>query len=468
MTKLPLEGIRVVDVTVVWAGPHCTQLLAEWGAEVIRVEPLQHIQPSTRGAESGVTQEIVDRNPDSPIPLYAFPARTAFPRPWNRSPSFNSHARNKRSMTVDVTTPEGLDVFRRLIEVSDVFVENNVASTIERAQITYEDLVPYNPRLIMLRMPAYGLSGPFKNYRSFGTHMESMTGHHHLRSYPNLDPSMTGDAFTADAAGGVGGAVAILRALRHRRRTGKGQLIELAQAENFMSYLGEIVLDTAMNGRTWPSQGNQHPSHAPHNVYPCRGNSDESEHGAEGQELPSPIPQSAIRNPQSEERWITIDVGTDAEWEALCAVMGDPEWTRDPRYRDQLSRWHHRDELDQHIAAWTADQDAFDLFHRLVAVGVCAGPVQNERDAFACPHLNARGFFEELDHPEFGAYRYPGLNLRMSHIPNHLRRHPVRLGEDNEYVYRDLLGISDAEWDALERLGHIGMDYPSPAPASRA
>jgi crotonobetainyl-CoA:carnitine CoA-transferase CaiB-like acyl-CoA transferase len=440
MTKLPLEGIRVVDVTVVWAGPHCTQLLAEWGAEVIRVEPLQHIQPSTRGAESGVTQEMVDRNPDTAIPLYAFPRRQAFPRPWNRSPSFNSHARNKRSMTADVTTPEGLDVFRRLIAVADVFVENNVASTIERARITYEDLVPYNPRLIMLRMPAYGLSGPFKNYRSFGTHMEGMTGHHHLRSYPNLDPSMTGDAFTADAAGGVVGALAVLMALRHRRRTGKGQLIELAQAENFMSYLGEIVLDTAMNNRTWPPQGNQHPSHAPHNVYPCCG----------------------------EERWITIDVGTDAEWEALCAVMGNPPWTRDRRFRDQLARWHHRDELDRHIAAWTADQDAFDLFHRLVAAGVCAGPVQNERDALACPHLNERGFFEELDHPEFGAYRYPGLNLRMSHIPNHLRRHPVRLGEDNEYVYRDLLGIADDEYAGLERLGHIGMDYPSPAPASRA
>jgi crotonobetainyl-CoA:carnitine CoA-transferase CaiB-like acyl-CoA transferase len=207
-----------------------------------------------------------------------------------------------------------------------------------------------------------------------------------------------------------------------------------------MGYLGEIVLDTAMNQRTWPSQGNQHPSHAPHNVYPCLG----------------------------DDRWITIDVATDAEWDALCAVMGNPAWARAPHFRDQLARWHHRDELDRHIAAWTADQDAFDLFRRLTAAGVCAGPIQNERDALACPHLNERGFFETLEHPEFGAYPYPGLTARMSHIPNHLRRHPVRLGEDNDYVYRDLLGISDEEYAELERLGHIGMDYPSPAPASRA
>jgi crotonobetainyl-CoA:carnitine CoA-transferase CaiB-like acyl-CoA transferase len=351
-------------------------------------------------------------------------------------------------MTVDVTMPEGLDIFRRLIAVADVFVENNVAETIEKAKIRYEDLVEYNPRLIMLRMPAYGLSGPFKNYRSFGTHMEGMTGHHHLRSYPDRDPSMTGDAFTADAAGGVVGALAVMMALRQRRRTGKGQLIELAQAENFMAYLGEIVLDTSMNARNWPSQGNQHPSHAPHNVY--RASRGESGRGGS---------QTRPDEPE-EEAWIAIDVATDAEWEALRRVMGDPEWARDSRFENSLSRWQHRDELDARIAAWTADQDLVDLWRRLTEAGVIAGPVQNERDLFACPHLDERGFFEELDHPEFGPYRYPGLNIRMSQTPNHLRRHPVRLGEDNEYVYREILGISDEEYEHLTRLGHIGMDYP--------
>jgi crotonobetainyl-CoA:carnitine CoA-transferase CaiB-like acyl-CoA transferase len=452
MKRLPLEGIRVVDVTVVWAGPHCTQLLAEWGAEVIRVEPLQHIQPSTRAAEVYVTQEQIDRTADGYIQLHsaAFPGRQVADRPWNRSAAFNSHARNKKSMTVDVTLPGALDIFRRLISVADVFVENNVPETIERARITYEDLIPYNPNLIMLRMPAYGLNGPYKNYRSFGTHMEGMTGHHHLRGYPDLDPSMTGDAFTADAAGGVMGALAVMMALRHRRRTGHGQLIELAQAENFLSYLGEIMLDTGMNQRNWPSQGNSHPTHAPHNVYPCRETSFEN---------------GSLH--VVEERWIAIDITTDAEWQRLRDVMGNPEWACDAKFADQLARWHNRAELDRLLATWTRDQDAFDLFRRLTAAGICAGPVQNERDAYACPQLDARNFFEELDHPEFGAYRYPGFNLRMQNRPNHLRRYPVRLGEDNEYVYRELLGIPDDEYDRLEAAGHIGMDYPSPLPAGR-
>jgi crotonobetainyl-CoA:carnitine CoA-transferase CaiB-like acyl-CoA transferase len=271
--------------------------------------------------------------------------------------------------------------------------------------------------------------------------MEGMTGHHHLRSYQDLDPSMTGDAFTADAAGGVMGALAVTMALRHRRRTGKGQLIELAQAENFMAYLGEIVLDTGMNSRNWPPQGNDHPAHAPHNVYPCAG----------------------------DDRWITIDVSTDAEWRALCRVMGEPDWARDVRFADTLGRWQHRQAVDKHIAAWTADQEPHALFQRLIAAGVTAGVVQNEADAFACPQLNDRGFFEELDHPDFGPYRYPGLTFKMSSIPNHLRRHPVQLGEDNDYCYRELLGVSDEEYADLEARGHIGTDYPGqPAPTEQA
>lgn len=430
--RLPLEGIRVADITVVWAGPHCTQLLAEWGAEVIRVEPLQHIQPSTRGAETPVTREQAEAMRGTGQLLYAFPDRDPGTRPWNRSPAFNSHARNKRSMTLNIMSPEGLDIFRRLIAVCDVLVENNVPETIERAHITYPELLPYNQRLIMLRMSAYGLSGPYKNYRSFGSHIESMTGHHYIRGYPDLDPSMTGDTFTADAAGGVQGAFAVLLALRHRRRTGKGQLIELSLAENFLPYLGEIILDYTMNGRSLEPQGNQHPSHAPHGAYPCLG----------------------------EDRWIAIDVANDEEWERLCRVMGTPAWAREPRFATSLLRWHNRDALDALLSAWTSERDNYELFHRMQAAGVAAGPVQNEADLYACPQLAERGFFETLNHSEAGEHRYPGLNFKMEHLPNRIRRAPCRLGEDNEYVYRQLLKLTDAEYEELVRLGHIGMDYP--------
>jgi crotonobetainyl-CoA:carnitine CoA-transferase CaiB-like acyl-CoA transferase len=438
--KRPLEGIRVLDVTLVWAGPHCTQLLAEWGAEVIRVEPLQRIQPSTRGAELRLTKAAIAAMPDAGRgQIYHYPDSDPGPRPWNTSAEFNSHARNKRSITLDVMTEEGLDILRRLVALSDVLVENNAPETIERAHLTYDELTPFNPNLIALRMPAYGLNGPYKNYRSFGNHMESMTGHHYLRGYRDLDPSMTSASFTADAAGGVQGALAVMLALQHRRRTGRGQQIELATAENFLPYLGEVILDYTMNGRVQAPRGNEHPTHAPHGVYPCRG----------------------------DDRWIAIDIATDAEWEALCAVAGEQPWCADARFASGDGRRRHRAELDGEIGRWTAAHDRFELFSRLQAVGVAAGPVQDEEDAFRCPQLADRGFFEELEHPEAGRHRYPGLNFRMAGTPNRLYRYACRLGEDNDYVYRDVLQLSDREYESLKQRGHIGMDYPPSAYAPR-
>lgn len=434
--KLPLEGLRVLDVTLVWAGPHCTQLLAEWGAEVIRVEPLQRIQPSTRGAEARYTKEVLAAMRDGARGLpYSYPDDDPGEHSWNRAAPFNAHARNKRSMTLDVMTPEGLEIFRRLVAISDVLVENNAPETIERAHVTYEELTPFNPSLIMLRMPAYGLSGPYKNYRSFGNHMEAMTGHHYVRGYRDLDPSATGPSFDADAAGGVLGAFAVLLALRHRRRSGQGQMIEMALAENFLPYLGEKILDYTMNGRLEEPQGNDHPAHAPHGAYPCQG----------------------------ENRWIAIDVGTDTEWAALCAALDEPEWRADPRFGTTYSRWLNRRALDTALAERTRREERYNLFHRLQAAGVVAGPVQDEADAYACPQLNERGFFEELDHPEAGRHRYPGLNLRLRETPNHLRRHACLLGQDNDYVYRELLTLSDAEYERLRALGHIGTEYPPSA-----
>ena len=437
MKKLPLRGIRVADVTLVWAGPHCTQLHAEWGAEVIRVEPLQRPQPATRSmGETRPSRALVKSFAGTGSMSYTYPDREPGQRPWNRTAAFNSHARNKLSMTLDIMRPEGRDVFLRLVSICDVLVENNVPETIEKAHLTYEELAKVNPSLIMLRMPGYGLTGPYKNYRSFGTHMEGLVGHHYIRSYRDVDPSYTGEAFTADAAAGVMGAFAVAMALRHRRRTGQGQQIELPQAENFVSFLGEFVLDYTMNGRVTPPQGNSHRAYVPHNVYPCAG----------------------------DDRWIAIAVTSEEEWQALCRALGRPDLASDPRFQDPTQRKRHEEELDRLLAEWTRERDAYEVFHLLQAHGVPSGPVQNERDAYACPHLAERGFFEELAHPEAGTHRYPGLNLRLSRTPNHLRTPPPLLGEHNEEVYRHLLGLSEEEYARLEALGHIGMDYPESVP----
>ena len=432
-SHLPLHGVRVLDLTVVWAGPHCTQLLADWGADVIRVESTQVVPPSTRG-------RLVHVPKDMPAMLriwgVAYPGWDPGDRPWNRYPVFQSHARNKRSMTVDIREREGLALFHRLLQLSDVFVENNVPQTIEKLGLTYDELRKVKPDLVMLRMPAYGLDGPYKNFRSFGTHLEATMGHTWVRGYPDMDPSWRDDTYMGDAAGGVAGALAVMLALRHRRTTGEGQLIELAQSENFLQYMSEAVMDYTMNGRVHDTLGNRHPSRAPQGVYRCAG----------------------------EDRWVTISVGSDLEWRGLCQAMGEPSWTRSPVFATALGRWKNQDGLDRHIQEWTLGRTSQDVAHLLQSHGVPAGPVMDDRDLHEDPQMAALDYFRTMDHPDAGTHAYPGLMWTASRTPNDLRRAPCLLGEDNEHVYQDLLAIDKADYRRLEEEGHIGMDYSSHLP----
>jgi crotonobetainyl-CoA:carnitine CoA-transferase CaiB-like acyl-CoA transferase len=429
--RLPLEGVRVAAITVVWAGPHVTQVLAEWGADVVRVEPVNRIQPYSRGGESVLTEEQARAYAEQGILLSAYPDFKAGDDPWNRSPAFNAHARNKRSMACDVMSPEGREAFLRLIEHCDVFVENNVPETIERAGLTYEVLREVNPELIVLRMPAYGLDGPYKNYRAFGTHVEGMIGHHLIRSYPDQTPDAMGDAFTADAIAGVMGAFAVTAALRHRERTGVSQQIEMPLAEAFLPAIGEFILDYTMNGRVTGQLGNAHPSHAPHGVYPTAG----------------------------EDRWIAIDVASDEEFAALCDALGASKLASDDRFAEAPTRWANADDLDAAIGALTVAHDRHELFQALQAAGVTAAPVHDELDALASEQLDARNWFEEIDYPGVGTHRYPGLLFKMRNTPNGVRTPPPRLGEHSREIYLELLGYSEEEYTALEARGLVGEGY---------
>ena len=426
--KLPLEGIRVLEITVVWAGPYCTSFLADMGAEVIRVESIVTFPPPpTRGPMAHPTEAMI-KNSTS----YAggLPGRVPGNRPWNRSPLFNAHARNKRSMTVNLLTPDGMEVFKRLVKISDVFVENNPTETMEKLGISYEMLKEQNPNIIMLRMPAYGNAGQYKNFRGFGLHMESVAGHALLRGYSDMDPSTITSVLMADAASGTQGAFAVLAALHHKNRTGEGQLIELSQAENVIPFLGQAFMDYSMNGRSGSTIGNRHPS-AIQGCYPCKG----------------------------EERWVAITIFDDADWNAFCDVLGDPDWSLDKKFSGQASRYEHHDEIDQHIADWTSQRAHYEVMTVLQAAGVAAGAVMDQRDAYSDPHLKDRDIFEEVYQEDTGTHLYPGAPYKMSETPIKIRRGPVRLGEDNEYVYKTLLNTSDEEYAELERAGHIGMDF---------
>ena len=427
MARLPLAGLRVLEITVVWAGPYCGSFLADLGAEVIRVESTNTFVPLTRGAAPHPPQAVIDN-----LPLYSggLPGRVPGDRPFNRSPMFNSHARNKRSMTVNLLEPGGREVFDRLVAVSHVLIENNPTETMEKLGISYESLKAVKDDFIMLRMPAYGSTGPYRDFRAHGVHIEGVVGHTQLRGYADTDPSYNTTVLMSDAAAGVQGAFAVLAALRHRKRTGEGQLVELGQAENFFPYLGEYYLDYAMNGRTHGPLGNRHPT-ALQNCYPCAG----------------------------DDRWLVITVYDHQQWLALCDVIGAPQLASDTSLADAPARAARQDEIDQHIAAWTRTKNPTEAMNILQEAGVPAGAVMNQADAFADPHIQSRDFFREAYQADCGTHLYPGPLYRMSDTPLGVRRGPVMLGQDNEYVYRDLLGYSASEYATLEASGHIGADY---------
>ena len=431
MPRLPLEGLRVLEITVVWAGPYCGSFLADLGAEVIRVESTKTFVPLTRGAAPHPSQAVIDN-----LPLYSggVPGRVPGARPFNRSPMFNSHARNKRSMTVNLLDAGGRAIFDRLVAVSDVLIENNPTETMDKLGISYDTLRAVKDDIIMLRMPAYGNTGPYRNYRAHGVHIEGVVGHTMLRGYPDTDPSYNTTVLMSDAAAGAQGAFAVLAALHHRKRTGQGQLVELGQAENVFSYLGEYYLDYAMNGRTHTTLGNRHPS-ALQGCYP----------GA-------PEPGHA-------DRWIVITVYDNAQWQALCDLIGAPDLAADPELDAADARQRRQDEIDARIAQWTRTQPLRAAMATLQARGIPAGIVMNQADAFADPHLQSRQFFAESYQADCGTHLYPGPLYKMSATPLGIRRGPVMLGQDNEYVYRELLGYSAEEYAAFEAAGHIGTDY---------
>ncbi len=432
MANLPLEGIRTLDITVVWAGPYCTSFLADLGAEVLRVETVNTFVPLGRGSMAHPTEAMLKS-------LGSFaggtPDRLPGKRPWNRFPLFNAHARNKKSVTLDLLRPGGMDIFKRLVKISDVFVENNPTETMEKLRISYSLLKEENPEIIMLRMPAYSNDGQYQNYRAFGLHIKGVVGHTLLRGYEDMDATANSSVLMSDATAGTQGAFAVMAALHYRNRTGKGQLIELSQAENVLPFMGQAFLDYSMNQRSASTIGNRHPS-AVQGCYPCRGN----------------------------DRWVTITIFGDRDWESFMRVLGYPEWSGAPKFADSFTRYRHQSEIDRYIAEWTSQRDPYWVTHLLQEVGIAAGPVLDQRDAYADPHLEHQGIFEEVTQEDAGTHRYPGTPYKMSEFPMRIRRGPVRLGEDNEYVYKTLLNYSDEEYAEFERQGHIGMDYAEDVP----
>lgn len=429
MPPLPLAGIRVADFTNVYAGPYGTMILADFGAEVIRVESLQYFPSTTRGYATRPSKALLATG--SRI-VVAYADNDPGERPWNRHAMFNCHARNKLSMTVNLQVPEGLAIVRRLVERSDVVVDNFSAGVMDRLGLSYEVLRTWKADIVVMSMPAFGLSGSYRATQAFGIGVEGPCGFTALRGYADdTERRQVPAVVHMDTASGPGAAFALLTALHYRDRTGEGQFIEFAQSENMLPHLAEYFLEAQMTQRQHRPLGNHHPHMAPHNVYPCAG----------------------------EQTWVSIAVADDAAWQRLCTALGQPAWAMHPRFQTVAGRLQHQEELDQALATWTRQYTPTDVAAYLQQHGVAAGPVLSAADAYADPHLRARGFFETVTHADAGTHDYPGVLWHMSHTPAHLRTPPCCLGEHNDYVYGEVLGYSPDDIARLTQEGHIGDTY---------
>lgn len=409
MSQWCLEGVRVTDVTRYWAGPHCCEMLAHLGAEVIKVEP-------TRGAglaRQRYPQRSMLDDDDPRAKLY------------NRVAYFDQVNVNKRSIALDITTRQGREVLLRLVKVSDVVVDNYSAEMMPKLGLDYEALRKVKPDIIVCSMPAYGTGGPWSEYLGYGVTLEPLAGYFSMTGYPGELPTRSGvDHF--DPLTGAHGAAGVLTALLCRQRTGKGQFVDVSHLESGTMFMGQHLLDYFMNGRIATRQGNRHPWMAPHGCYPCRG----------------------------EDKWVTIAVPDDAAWRRLCEAMDSPALADDPRFADARSRWQRQDELDELIAAWTVALAHYEVQERLQRAGVPAGAVLDVAELSVDPHLQARGFFRVMAHPEVGSHPLMRPPWQMANTRAELRTPAPTYGQDNDYVYRQLLGMADGE---LERLTGAGV-----------
>lgn len=411
--RSPLANIRAVVLTQAWAGAFTTMLLADMGAEVIQIEALDRPDPWRGGYAPRLSGTYPDNEPGE--------------RPYNRASSFNSVNTNKLGITLDLNYQDGKNLFLELVSVSDIVAENFSARVIPNFKLEYPVLRKANPSLIMLRMPSYGCDGPYSLYMGNGGTTEPMSGLSSLMGYGDDLPMNSGIMHT-DPVSELYGLASLLIALHHRNRTGRGQLIDLSRQETSVHLIAHQVMDHTMNGATDFRKGNRDNRMATHGNFPCCG----------------------------DDSWVAIAVRSDQEWQKLCGIMGESELSEDQRFSDAAGRLSHVDKLEQLIAQWTRELKAYDIMGRLQDAGIPCAPVLNAHEVLENPQLKERGFFEEVDHPQTGAYLHAGTPWRLSRSRSQDRRPAPALGQHSEQVLSTLLGVSEDELDSLAERGIIG------------
>ncbi len=394
MTDGILKGLRVLDFTWVLAGPYATRVLADFGAEVIKVQSLKTV----KGVESN---------------------HTGYFSAWNR---------NKRSITLDMSHPEAKELALGLSRVSDVVIENFAPRVMANWGLTYEKLKEVNPRIIMVSMSAMGQTGPWKDHVAFGPTLHALSGLTRLSSFDGDRPLGMGYAY-GDHVIGLYGALAVLAALENRSRTDEGRHVDLSGYEALCTLMGPAILDVSMSQPAARPRGNRsgHVDPSPSGCYPCRGT----------------------------DRWCVISASTEDEWRALCRVMDRIDLPDDDRFRTLSGRRSNGEQLDRLIGRWTAERSPEEAVALLQDAGVPAGVVQDAEGLAHDPQLTARQFFIPLDHPVLGRTLSDRSPIRFGEDENIDWKAAPQLGEDNRYVFRELLGLTEEEFSRYREKGII-------------
>ncbi len=380
-----LHNIRILDFTWVLAGPYATRLLADFGAEVIKVQPLM---------------------PE---------ADSKFARGY-----YNMWNRNKLSITLDISKDEGVNLAKELVRRSDIVIENFSPGAMDRRGLDYASLAGIKPDIIMVSLSPMGQHGPLSRLVTYAPIISALSGIDSMVGYPGQTPLGFKHAY-GDPTSSLFGVFALLSALRYRKRTGKGQYIDLAESECVTSMMAEAILDYQMNGRVQGPMGNRSDIMAPHGNYPCR----------------------------ETDTWVSIAIKTETEWQAFCKTMGNPPWTKYPEFADKYARIQNSAELDKRVSEWTAKRGAYEAAQRLQKAGVAAAPVLAISEIFVDPHINARHTFASVDHPVTGGTAIYDLPWKIKGVKRKPLRHAPLLGESNDYVLGKIIGLAREEIDKL-------------------